>query len=234
LRVVEDLACGDAEQHVLRLRVLRAHVVDVVRADQRQPLLAGDRGQLDVELRLGHAVVGRDPLLLQFDEEVALPEYAGVCLGPLARLTELAVLHRLAHDARHAGARADEAPAVVTQEVLVDQRAVVVAGHPRVGNDRHQIAVALEVLGEQQQVVDLRLAVASQARAEREVDLAAEDGFDAGFVRRPVELDRPVHVAVVGQCEGGHLEFLGARDELVDLGRAIQEGVFGVGVQVDE
>ena len=51
-------------------------VVDVVGGHERQSQLAADRGDLAVELRLRHAVVGGDALVLDLEVEVARREDA--------------------------------------------------------------------------------------------------------------------------------------------------------------
>ena len=67
-----------------------------------------------------------------------------------------------------------------------------------------------------------------------EVDLAADDRLDAMACTRVVELDRPVHHAVVGEPEGRLVELCGESGELLDLAGAIQQRVLGVDVQVGE
>ena len=81
----------------------------------------------------------------------------------------------LRQDAAHARRRADEPLGVALEQLEVDLRLVVEAVDRRIGDERHQVAVALVVLGEQQQVVEVGLAVALAARVGREVDLAADD-----------------------------------------------------------
>ena len=49
-----------------------------------------------------------------------------------------------------------------------------------------------------------------------------------------VELDRAEEVAVVGHGDGGHLLFGDDIHQLADLAGAVEEGVVGVAVEVDE
>ena len=66
LGVVHRLARADAEQDVVRLEIGVLQVVDVVRADQRQSQLAGNRQQAGLTIFLL-----LDALELHFEEEVA-------------------------------------------------------------------------------------------------------------------------------------------------------------------
>ena len=69
----------------------------------------------------------------------------------------------------------------------------------------------------------------------RDVDLAADDGLDGRVFLRYLEkfLD-PVHVAVVGDGQGGHAEFLGPLEKVLDRRLAVEDRVLGMDVQVDE
>ena len=67
-----------------------------------------------------------------------------------------------------------------------------------------------------------------------DVDLAADDRLDPGFLAGLVEVDRAVHDAVVGDGQGGHLELGRSLHERVDAARPIEQRELGVVVQVDE
>ena len=49
-----------------------------------------------------------------------------------------------------------------------------------------------------------------------------------------VKVHHPEHGAVVGDRDGGHLQFLDALDELLDVRETIQQGVFCVNVKMCE
>src|SRR5690606_26585527 len=61
-----------------------------------------------------------------------------------------------------------------------------------------------------------------------------EDGLDAFVLRSPVKGHRAEEVAVVGDGDGVHPERLDALDELVEPVAAVEEGVLGVEVEMDE
>ena len=49
-----------------------------------------------------------------------------------------------------------------------------------------------------------------------------------------VELDHAEHRAVVGDGQRGHVHLFDAFDQLLDVREAVEQGVFGVDVEVDE
>ena len=74
----------------------------------------------------------------------------------------------------------------------------------------------------------LRLAVLG------DVDLAAEDRLHAVLLGLLDELNRPGERAVVGEPDGRHLELGGARRELGNAARPVENRVLGVDVKVNE
>ena len=54
-----------------------------------------------------------------------------------------------------------------------------------------------------------------------EVDLAAEDGFHAGFLAGLVELDGSKKIAVIGHGDGGHAELGSALGQLLGTNHAV-------------
>ena len=93
------------------------------------------------------------------------------------------------------------------------------------GGELYEVAIALVVGGEQRQVVALGPHRAARGVVVDEVDLTADDRLDAVLCARLVQLDRAVHDAVVGQADGRLAELRGARDERVDLARAVEQRV---------
>ena len=66
------------------------------------------------------------------------------------------------------------------------------------------------------------------------VDFAADDGLDASFFARRVEVDHPVEGAVVGDCQRFHSQLFGTGDQVRNTADAVQHAVLGVNVQVRE
>ena len=103
------------------------------------------------------------------------------------------------------------------------------AGHP------DQVAIALFVFGQHQQVVVLVVGrVGAMVFGLAHVELAAQDRLDALLLGRVEEVHRPVDVAVVRHrdrllAQRGH-----AINELVDVAGAVEQRVFGVQMEVSK
>ena len=177
---------------------------------------------------------------MQLDVEVALVEAARETARPLDRVVELAVVQKLRDDARDARGRADDAVAVLLQHGERRARLVVEVVNVRFADQVQQVVIALVGLRKEQQVVQLRLYVLAQLLVGGEVDLAAVDGLDllARFLlnrrARVAQLRHARHDTVVGDSHGRHVEIGGATDHVLHMGQAVEQGIFGVIVQMYE
>ena len=68
----------------------------------------------------------------------------------------------------------------------------------------------------------------------RDIRLYAEDGLDSVRLALHVEVGDPVHHAVVGDGEGGHLHLRRPLYEVGEAIRAVEQTEFGVAVDMDE
>ncbi len=228
LGVREEIVGLDAEQRLVRRRILGAQVVHVARADDRQPGVGGEREQAGID-----APVLVDAGVLQLDVDVLAPEdlHEAVELLPCAR--HVAGEQRRAGAPGEAARERDDAAGVGLEQLVVDARLVVVALEVAERAELDQVVVALGRLGQQREVVPVALArVHARAAVVDEVDLAAQQRLDAGLPGRAVELDRARHGAVVGDPDGGHAELDRPLDELGDAACAVQHRILGVDVQM--
>ena len=101
-----------------------------------------------------------------------------------------------------------------------------------------EVLVAGPVLGQQDEMAVGRGRPARLlprlARAEGEVGLEAEDRPDLLGLGLLVERPGRVHVAVVGDGQAVHAELLDVRDQLGNPVGPVEQGVFAVGVEMDE
>ena len=95
------------------------------------------------------------------------------------------------------------------QKVPVDPGLVVEALEIAGRDQLDEVAVALLVLAQQDQVVVAVRVGADRVPLLRDVDLAADDGMDALVLGGVVELNRAEQVAVVGHGHGRHALLLG-------------------------
>ncbi len=104
--------------------------------------------------------------------------------------------------------------------------------------DLYQVAVALLVLGEHEEMV-VSVAIGGSALDVvivflADVEFAADDGFDVILVRRIYEMHRAENISVIGHGDGGHAEFFDALAKFFDVASAVEQRIIGVEVQVDE
>ena len=121
------------------------------------------------------------------------------------------------------------------KKFLADARLVVEAVQRRFGDDLHQVAIALVVLRQHDEVV---VAVALRRGAMvvlfADVELAPEDRLDTRIFGGVDEVDCAEDVAVVGHGDRGHAEFLDAFDQALDLAGAVEHGVIGMQMKMNE
>ena len=224
--VLQRVARLDAEERLVRVGVGRVEVVHVTRRDERQPALRRqprqrlEDGLLDVEvavLQLHVGVVAAEDLL----EPVEL--HLGVAHSRLG--------DRFRDPAGETTGERDQPRRILLEKLPVHARAVVVALEVAERAELDQIGVAGRRLREQRQV---RRALHLLVPVVRDIDLAPENRLHALLVRRLVEIDRARERAVVGERDGGHLEPRRLVDECRNPAGAVENGVLGVDVQVDE
>jgi hypothetical protein len=71
-------------------------------------------------------------------------------------------------------------------------------------------------------------------RARRKVGLASDNRFHPGARRFLVKFDRAEKIAVIGHGHGRHAEFDRFFHQLLHPHRAVEQGIFGVKVEVNE
>ncbi len=231
-----------AEQGVVGHRVLTVGVVAVVGGQQRRVQAPCDLDQLGVR-----AVLVGDPVVLQLDEEVVAAEDVLEPSGPPLGLRHVAGQQRLEDHPSQASGGGDEAGVVALEQLPVDAGLVVVALEVRRRGQLHQVPIALDGLGQEGQVVvellaafDVAAGVVDPApthrplvaRLARHVGLGADDRDDALVPAGLVEVEDPVHVAVVRDSERGLAVGHRGRHQIPHPGRAVEHGELGVGVQM--
>ena len=164
----------------------------------------------------------RQSLVLDFEIEIALAEdvverdrrVAAPCR------TCPSVSSSATSPFRQAG-QADQPLRVFGQKLLADARLVVEAVQRGFGDDLHQVAIALVVLGQHDEMV---VAVAFRRGAVvfllADVKLAAQDRLHAHFFGGIDKFDCAEDVAVVGHGDGGHVQLFDALDQACSVSHA--------------
>ena len=137
-----------------------------------------------------------------------------------------------------AGGHDQQSVLVFFQQLLVDARLAVEAFQEGGGDQFAEVAVALVVFYQHQQVVIIELVFAAVGLVEtgirRQVQFRADDGLDFALQRFFIKIDRAQDRAVIGQGHGRHLEGEGFFQQVVDFQGRIEQAVFRMQVQVDE
>ena len=231
VRVALQRAGLHTQQRVVGLRVFLLRVVAVVGREQRRIELARD-----VEQRADDLGVVVDAVVLELDEEVLAPEDLLEPRRRGQRRAFVALQDELRHEPAEAARGRGDALVVRGEQLPVGAGLVVVAVEVRHARDLDQVAVALIGLGEQREVEDLVLAALRPVEARRvgEVALHAEHRLDARGARGFVQLERAVHVAVVGDADRRLPVGGGRGHDLADPRCSVEHRVLGVEMQMDE
>ena len=138
---------------------------------------------------------------------------------------------------------------VLLEQLEVRSRLVVVAAQKRLTGDLDEVLVADVVLCEQDRVVIELLAGACAAarvigaagaigafgaRLVCQVDLASDDRLDPGVAAALVELEDPVHVAVIGDSQGRLTVGNRRVDGVVDTRGTVEHRILGMDMQMGE
>ncbi len=234
----------DAQQRGVCGRLVLVGVVGVVGDDVLQPELAGDLLQAT-----SRALVDVDAVVHQLDEVVLPAEDVAEVGSSVQRLLLLAEADPGGDLPRRAAGGGHQALAVLGEQLPVDPGFAEEALHRGPGLQLEQVVqtdrvprpdghvrertgagdvVALLVL---LAPADRRLVVAG---GRGDVGLHTDDRRDPRRRRPRVEVVRPVQVSVVCDRDGRHLEPLGLGEHVLEFRRAVEHGVLGVDVQVDE
>ena len=233
--VGHHLGALHAQEHLVRLGVLRAQIVAIVRADQRQRHFACELDERGIDLFLLGQVVGLD-----FDVE-AVVEDRRVCFGRGERPLAVVAQHGARQLAAQAARQRDDAAVEFAQQVVVHARLAVEAFGKTGRHQPAQVAITLLIHGEQDEMeiaAVLQIVGAGRLFVEtalgRHVHLAADDRLDPVAGRGAVEVDRAEHVPVVRDRHRGHAGLGDARHEVRDLVGPVEQAVLRVHMQMDE
>ena len=206
--------------------------VDIVRGDEAEVERASDFDEVGV-----HAPLGVEAEIVDFDEVILRAEDFAIFRGGRLGFFKMPVCELRGDLAFEATAQRDESLRMGCEAFVIDARLVVKPLEEACGGEFDEVAVALVVGGEEREVeggVLGRGGVAIGHRSRRDIDLAADDGLHAGLGGGLVKRNGRVHVAVVGDGNGGHPQGGGFFHQITGADRSIEQGKLRVAMQVDE
>ncbi len=135
------------------------------------------------------------------------------------------------------GAEGDQPFVVFLEDFLVHPGAVIKPLEVPQGDEFQEVAVALEVFGQEDQMIgsfgySFRGLV--EAAPGGDVNLAPDDGFDPGFQGLLIKIERSEHRSVVRNRQGRHSEFFRPGEQILQAVGAVQEAVLGMQVEMSE
>ena len=217
----------------MRVRMALLDVMDVVRCDELQAELLRPLNKVPVDLGLfGDAVI------LEFEIKIVRAERLFEPVNRLARLGQLVAHDPIRYFAGETAGEGNQPVLVRGQQFLVYARLVIITGQMRLGGELDEVFIAGGVLRQQQQVM-IHVASAAagflfQPAARRDIDFAADDGFDAFFAGSLIEINDAVHGAVVGDGQCGEFQFMGLVHQPVQPAGAVEQRILGVQVEMNK
>jgi hypothetical protein len=220
----------NAEHYVVGVGIFAAEVMGVIGGDEgdREFALEAEEGFVDFLFVF-------EALVLDFEIEIAFAEDVFVLLGYGFGFLVAACDQFFAEFSAEAAGEADKAGGVLSEIALADAGLAIEAVERRFRGNANEVAVTFFVLGEDEEVVVfVAFAGGAVVLVLADIEFAAEDGLDAFVLGGFKEVDCAVDVAVVGHGDGFLAEGGDAVDELGDVAGAVEEGVFGVEMEVGE
>ena len=215
------------------LGVFPVKVVAVVGGHQGQGEFPGQCLQVPVHQGLLGHLVGLD-----FQVKAIVVKDGGQLHGSLSGLLPAPLSKKPWDHALETGGKGDETPVVFSKEIQIDPGVIVKAFQMSQGHQAVEVAVPLFIHDEQDQVMG------GGSPAGRcgpvlpalrgHVDLASQDGVNAGFSGCLKVLNRAEDVAVIRDGYGLHTQMDRPFLEPRNGDGAVQEAELGVDVQMDE
>src|SRR5205809_852066 len=229
--VLHHLPRADAKHHVVCVVVAPSQEMDIVCGDQADAEVLGDFWQNAIALPLLF-----HPMVMHLHEEIFRSKDVAILSRALFGNVDLVRLNRGVHFAGQTTAEPNQSRRMLCQKFFIDPRPVMKSIEMRSRDQFNQIVITGFVACEQCEVIR-RLAHRVRpifVRAWRDVGFAADDRLDPGALCFLIKFDRTVKVAVIGHRDRGHFEFGRFLHQLFYSNSAVEQGIFGVEMEVNE
>jgi hypothetical protein len=175
-------------------------------------------------------------VIVQFDKEIFRAENVPIFGRALFRLLDVVCLNCGVDFARETATEPDQSFRMGREKFLIDPRRVMKTIEVRGRDQLHEIPVARLVLRQQREVIRCIAPRSGTVfvRSRSNISFATNDRFHSSALRFLVKFNRPKQIAVISDCNCGHLEFSCFFHQLFHPDGAIQQRVFRVQVQMNE
>src|SRR5947209_7683991 len=209
--------------------VVAPQIVHVAGSNDRPPELTRDPD----DSLVGSFLFGKS-ILLNLEVDVLGAERLHELVGMRARFGRTSVEQVLTKPRLKAATECDHAVGVRGNLLEIDRRLAALISLEEPGRGQlDEVAIAGR-RGRQQGEMEAVQATGRPARVILDdVHLAAQNRLDPVLLAGGEQLDRAVHHAVIGERQRRLFEGGGARGELVDLARPVEQRVLGMDVEVD-
>ena len=229
--LIRHLLAGlDAQKDIMGLLILGIGVMDIVGGHQLKARIPAHAHKA-----LVYQPLVRQPVVLKLQEEVVLSEYVHIPFGCPDRL----LIHSSGQAALHlpcqTGAEGNDSLMVGPQHLIVHPGFIVKSVHKPLGHNFHQVFITLVVLCQQHQVIIPVLAAYRfpvKAGARGHIDLASQDGLNAGLPGSFIKINDSIHHTMVRDSHAVHAKLLCPGCQLLDFTGTIQKAVFRMDVQM--
>ena len=238
--IVQILARIEADQPVVRLRIVGHDEMGIVRSDIFNVMLGRqlqnhgiDPLLVFVHIRIPPGIAAAVQLHLQV---VVVAENLLEFTNHRFGFVKSSVHNRLRQLAAQTGRTADNPLVICTQQLLIHARMVIITFGKGIGNHLCKVVITGQVFRQQDQVMPpvLTSALLVKTASRRHIDLAAENRFDSLFDRRIVKLFYPEHIAVVGNRERRHTQRLGPFDQGFDRRSPVEDRILRMYVKMNK
>ena len=163
-------------------------------------------------------------------------EIAENLLIPLSRLLGLlgtSFQQQTGHLTLETGRQSDKAIVILGQQLLINPWFVKVAFQVSLGDQLNQILIASLVSGQKDKMRRASIAgVASLATARSYIYFTADDRINFCLSGCLIEVNDPVHVAMVSDSQAGHAQLPGPGHQVRYAAHAIQQAIFSMHMKV--
>src|SRR6185369_4073435 len=177
-------------------------------------------------------------LVLNFEKEIVTAKDVTVGGGHLFRSLVLLLGQKFGYFSFQASRERDETFGVLGEESLADARLVIEAVQRCFRGDADEVAVALFVLRQHQQMsvgVALRRGTLDVVvLLLTDIEFTSDDGFDASLMGSINEVYGAENVAVIHHSDGRHPQFLHPRDEFLHIASTVEHRIVGMKMEVYE
>ena len=222
--------CLDAQEDIMGLFILPVRIMHIVGSHKRdiQLLAHGKKRRV-------HRTLGGNPMILKFQEIIILSKTGLVFQRRFFGFVNQAFLDIAGHLSCQTGGKGYDTLMVTVQDLHIHPGLIIIAFGEAFAHDFHQIGIAGVVFRQKDEMV-IPIISAGQLFVKpgigSHINLTAYDRLDPGLLGGPVEVDNPIHNAMVGDGRTVHPQLFYPLHIFLYLIRPVQKTVLRMDVKM--